>query len=111
MSRIFKQSLTGSKPQLDWQFTPFFEWMLTAPIVTRQGAGDYEIHLTPRPGYCDRGDWLIHVDAHGAHDLDHADGFPRYFFGSEDEVKVQMERWLWRRESYRACHSALGVVK
>ena len=34
-------------------------------------------------------------------DLDGADGFPRYFFGSEDEVKVQMETWLSRRAAYR----------
>lgn len=63
------------------------------------GLGQYIIHVSRRPDYCDRGDWLIWVEGHN--DLDGADGFPRYFFGSEVEVKLQMETWLSRRMSYR----------
>jgi hypothetical protein len=99
--RIFaKQSLRDRIPQLHWQMSTYLEWVLTVPIKTTKGEGDYEIHLTPRPGYCDRGDWIIHVECHNG-DVDRQDGFPRYFFGSENEVKVQMERWLERREAYR----------
>ena len=50
--------MTQTHPQLDWQFSSFREWVLTAPILTSRGQGDYEIHIVPRPTYCDRGDWL-----------------------------------------------------
>jgi hypothetical protein len=96
----FKTPLRQRKPQLDWQWTYNFEFVLTVPIKTTRGNGDYEIHIMPRPAYCDRGDWLILVECHNG-DVDCADGFPRYFFGSADEVKVQMERWLERRAAYR----------
>jgi len=81
------------------------EWngyKLVVPIITHEGQPDatYEIHIDKRPTYCDRGDWLIFVD--GRNDLDAADGFPRYFIGSDEEVKHQMEQWLARREAYRA---------
>ena len=59
----------------------------------------YRIFIHKRPAYCDRGDWLIHVT--GRNDLDVADGFPRYFIGSDDEVKHQMEQWLARREAWQ----------
>lgn len=62
--------------------------------------GQYEIHIVKRPNYCDRGDWLIHVEGNGTHDLDDCDGFPRYFIGTQEEVIVQMEKWLNRRDAY-----------
>jgi hypothetical protein len=96
-----KQALKERQPKLPWEFTIHLSWFLKVPIKTERGAGDYEVYLTPRPNYCDRGDWIIYLECHNG-DLDGADGFPRYFFGSEDEVKVQMERWLERREAYRA---------
>ena len=107
-----KQPLKHRKPQLPWKFTEYLEWVLKVPIETTRGKGDYEIHLTPRPGYCDRGDWLLHLERHGAHDIDGADGFPRYFFGSDDEAKVQMERWLERREAFRVANErALELIQ
>ena len=74
---------------------------LVVPIVTHEGQPDatYEIHAQRRPNYCDRGDWLIYID--GRNDIDAADGFPRYFIGSDDEMKHQMEQWLARREAYQ----------
>lgn len=36
---------------------------------------------TPRPAYCDRGRWI--VQAWGPPGVDAADGFPRYYFGSD----------------------------
>jgi hypothetical protein len=95
-----KAPLAKRDTKLDWRFNEFAEWELTVKILTQRGVGEYEIHLTPRPSYCDRGDWLIHVEGHNS-DLDGADGFPRYFFGSGVECKVQMERWLERRAAYR----------
>jgi hypothetical protein len=72
---------------------------LVVPIKELHQDGHYEIIIAPRPHYCDRGDWLIHVC--GKNDLDGSDGFPRYFIGTEDEVKHQMEQWLARREAYQ----------
>lgn len=71
------------------------------PILTheRQPDAHYEIIIERRPSYCDRGDWLIYMDGHN--DIDAADGFPRFFIGSDEEVKNQMERWLMRREAYQ----------
>jgi hypothetical protein len=79
------------------------EWngyKLSVPIKTHRPNATYEIQISKRPHYCDRGDWIIYVS--GVNDLDHSDGFPRYFIGSDEEVKHQMERWLARREAYRA---------
>lgn len=76
-------------------------WHAVVPIITHENQPDahYEIHIQRRPSYCDRGDWLIYMD--GRNDIDASDGFPRYFIGDDDEVKVQMELWLLRREAYR----------
>lgn len=60
--------------------------------------GEYRIYLIPRPTYCDRGDWIINVDAVGDSRLDNADGFPRYFFGDAEAAKTQMKTWVSRRE-------------
>jgi|SoimicMinimDraft_4_1059732.scaffolds.fasta_scaffold20643_2 hypothetical protein len=71
------------------------------PIITyaEQPDARYEIHAQRRPVYCDRGDWLIYMD--GVNDIDASDGFPRYFIGSDEEMKDQMERWVNRRAAYR----------
>lgn len=91
------------KPQLKWKTNEFGEFLLKATITTGQGDGTYEIHIAKRPYYCDRGDWMIYVFGVN-NDLDYADGFPRYFFGTDDEVKLQMETWLNRRKAYRDAH-------
>jgi hypothetical protein len=63
--------------------------------------GVYTFHLVKRPHYCDRGDWLLMIEYKGdklASTLDEQDGFPRYFFGSDDEAKEQMQRWANKRQ-------------
>jgi hypothetical protein len=63
--------------------------------------GEYVFYLTKRPNYCDRGDWLIHLDYEGdqvGNSVDGADGFPRFFFGDADAAKDQMEEWVRRRK-------------
>jgi hypothetical protein len=76
-------------------------WSIVVPIKTQAGDGRYAIDIIRRPAFCDRGDWLIRVSGFSS-DLDGDDGFPRYFFGTADEAKAQMETWLDRREAYRA---------
>ena len=72
--------------------------ILNVPCFTHE-TGNYEIVIHKRPNYCDRGDWLIHMGGHH-NDIDHADGFPRYFFGTAAQAKAQMETWLYRRRAY-----------
>ena len=74
-------------------------FQLTVPCVTHIPGSTYEIYIEKRPHYCDRGDWVFKVD--GRNDVDYADGFPRYFFGSKEEAMNQMENWLLRREAFR----------
>jgi hypothetical protein len=53
--------------------------------------------LEPRPSYCDRGRWMFRCDLP---DLDHADGFPRYYMDLErakDEIVAWFAWRLWRR--------------
>lgn len=62
---------------------------------------DCEISLEPRPSYCDRGNWLakIHIKAGGNAiklNLDHADGWPRYYF-DYDRALAEIEAWLVKR--------------
>jgi len=85
---------------MNWTKNEAGDLQITVPIEVWPGqVGEYIIHIVPRPSYCDRGDWNIMVD--GFNDLDYSDGFPRYFFGTEDEVKQQMETWINKRAAYR----------
>ena len=93
------QTQQPKQPKLKW-LKSGTSWTITVPITTQAGSGRYSIDIVRRPAYCDRGDWLIQVSGFNS-DLDGQDGFPRYFFGSADEAKVQMETWLNRREAYR----------
>lgn len=56
------------------------------------------IWFAPRPHYCDRGNWLVHIEAAGtlARDLDAPDLWPRYYFDL-DRAKLEVEAWLKKR--------------
>lgn len=56
------------------------------------------VWMQARPHYCDRGNWLANIVAHGelGRDLDDADGWPRYFFDL-DRAKLEIEAWLKKR--------------
>ena len=58
----------------------------------------YAVWMAPRPPYCDRGQWLAHVEPLVVpHDLDSADGWPRYYFDL-DRAKAEVEAWMQKRE-------------
>lgn len=84
---------------MNWTTDETDTLMCTVNIKSGQGDGTYTIFIIKRPVYCDRGDWLINVQGYNS-DLDYCDGFPRYFFGTEEQVKQQMETWLLRRQAY-----------
>jgi len=88
------------KGKLEW-LNIGSSWSIVVPIKTQAGDGRYAIDIIRRPACCNHGDWLIRVSGYNS-DLDGQDGFPRYFFGTADEAKAQMETWLNRREAYRA---------
>lgn len=88
------------KRKLEW-LNIGTSWSIVVPMKTKEGDGRCAIDIIRRPAFCDRGDWIIHVSGYNS-DLDGQDGFPRYFFGTADEAKAQMETWLNRREAYRA---------
>lgn len=68
---------------------------------------DCSIELQPRPAYCNRGNWLATIDATGelARELDHADGWPRYYFDL-NLAKVEVEAWLVKRGQLPATTAA-----
>ena len=99
-------------------YKEFMKWQriddylrLDAPALVRwdgkEVKGTFEIYVERRPRYCDRGDWKILVEGH-FNDVDEQDGFPRYFFGSEDEVKLQVERFVLKRKAYQDAIRGFG---
>lgn len=56
------------------------------------------ITLEPRPGYCDRGNWIAKVfeDDRMVLSMDNQDGWPRYFM-DEQRAKLEIEAWLTKR--------------
>jgi hypothetical protein len=55
--------------------------------------------IARRPAYCDRGRFLWHCESKDSRILtiDHADGFPRYFFGAAALVN-EMAAWCEARK-------------
>lgn len=88
-----------------WQFTPIDK--PTRPHIRMFQYGfwcisgqECEIYIQPRPVYCDRGNWIAHLNAKPNsklnRDLDDADGWPRYYFDI-DRAKLEIEAWLDKR--------------
>jgi hypothetical protein len=94
------QRQQAKQPKLEW-LNIGSSWSIVVPIKTQAGDGRYAIDIIRRPVFCNHGDWLIRVSGYNS-DLNGQDSFPRYFFGTADEAKAQMEAWLNRREAYRA---------
>lgn len=89
--------------KIEWEFNEQYDsHTAVVPISSHRDktkvGGAYTIVIDRRPTYCDRGDWLIFVESEGESRLDFADGFPRFFFGTLEEVKKQMETWVSRRK-------------
>lgn len=57
-----------------------------------------EIHIQPRPAYCDRGNFVATISTTGelARGFDGQDGWPRYYFDL-DRAKLEIEAWLAKR--------------
>ena len=54
------------------------------------------ITLEARPQYCDRGNWKVLVDSNLPFDIDHQDGFPRYYMDF-DRAQDEIQDWLIKR--------------
>lgn len=59
------------------------------------------LYLSTRPSYCDRGNYLVQLDAHGDFvlEVDHQDGFPRYYFDF-DAACAEIIAWLKTRKQF-----------
>lgn len=62
--------------------------------------GDREVGwLEPRPAYCDRGHWKLEIQLP---DIDHQDGFPRYFMLERNAIEEAEAFLRWRLWKQRA---------
>lgn len=61
-----------------------------------------EIIVQRRPAYCDRGRFVAQLFPEGllVRDVDHADGWPRYYFDLA-RAKAEVEAWLVNRGQNR----------
>lgn len=59
------------------------------------------IWIATRPSYCDRGNWLAHIEARGqlAQDIDGQDLWPRYYFDLV-RAKLEVEAWMKKRRQW-----------
>lgn len=59
---------------------------------------DCEITIEARPSYCDRGNFIAKLHPRGrlALEIDHQDGWPRYYF-SWNSLVSEIEAWLAKR--------------
>lgn len=70
-----------------------------SPVIWWEVHGrECSITIEPRPVYCDRGNLIAKVFPTGslAMSMDHADGWPRYYFDL-DRAKLECEAWLVKR--------------
>lgn len=90
------------KIPVDWQYvTDYGTWESMVPARDYRGDGHYHIFMQARPGYCDRGRWVVNVNGDGVAPLDDQEGFPRYYFDLE-VAKKEMEAWVNMRETCKA---------
>lgn len=76
-------------------------WVIDAFGVHTMRGRHYLVWINARPSYCDRGNWLAHLDPlpgadRLAIDLDSQDGWPRYYFDL-DRAKAECVAWLAKR--------------
>lgn len=86
-------STTDALPTCSWKLDDEGCW-------TIEGA-HCRIWMQARPPYCDRGNWLAHIEP-TTHDvrklhLDDADRWPRYYFDLQ-RAKAEVEAWLIKRK-------------
>jgi hypothetical protein len=67
--------------------------------------GWYDIAITPRPPYCDRGAFLVHIQTQNIWPLDCCEGWPRYYFGLLLMFE-ELEAWVNARESCQRARKA-----
>ena len=75
---------------------------------------DCIIFLTPRPIYCDRGNWIAKIDYKPTGNrlrlwLDDADLWPRYYMDLT-RAKLECEDWLKKRKQWIAKETKCGIT-
>lgn len=83
---------------LIWQFNKDYQcWETEVKARDYLGEGVYKISLQPRPGYCDRGRWMLVITSHGVGNLDDQEALSRYYFNL-DRAKAEVEDWVNARK-------------
>ena len=74
-----------------WRINPKFPSLQEACLNGQMAAW-----IEPRPAYCDRGHWKMHVELP---DIDGQDGFPRYYMclaAAKSETEAFLKWRLWK---------------
>jgi hypothetical protein len=87
-------------------------WKLVHGFAHRILGLDCQIDISPRPDYCDRGNWLAHIETKpGGNNLrlyiDGQDAWPRYFFDL-NRAKLEIEDWLRKRNQWLENELSIG---
>lgn len=74
------------------------QWTVIDNFQLEVHGKDCQIWIEPRPHYCDRGNYIAKIEPSGdlARDLDHSDGWPRYYFDL-GIAQREVEAWLFKR--------------
>ncbi len=82
----------------EFESARWLEYTLRSITCYRIDGRECEIHIAPRPPYCDRGNFVATISTSGelALGFDGQDGWPRYYFGL-DRAKREIEAWLTKR--------------
>lgn len=83
-------TLKLEKLQDGWQAIDLPKWRKWpgGPLV------EWGLYIAQRPYYCDRGRFIVHIDAPT---LDGADGFPRYYY-DWDRMLAELDAWMAGRQ-------------
>jgi len=75
------------------------EWKTDAKYGLTLSGKEWRIDIIMRPPYCDRGNYIAHLDVWGdlRRDIDGQDAWPRYYFDLE-RAKLECEAFVTKRE-------------
>lgn len=89
---------------LIWTFNKEYQnWETEVKAKDCFGEGYYKISLSPCPGYCDRGRWILVITNHGIGGLDFNEDMPRYYFNLA-RAKLEVEDWVGCRSEVKAAY-------
>ena len=80
------------RDRFGWHAVKLPKWRFHDDVLV-----DWSLSIVERPHYCDRGRFIVYVEAPT---IDGADGFPRYYF-DWDRMLAELEAWIAGREELK----------